>query len=164
VSIQGFLICQSLLEMSRLLMLSRTSQWHSMSRVGGRGGKGRQLSPFPPAHRLIELHCAHREYVLLFSPPFLFLRVPRFPEKNFAPGSTKSDDCQLCGPIASPLWPSHLSRRREFKAKLPRARQRVPAFLLSPANSASWCDNLVAKDDPGSACAAWRRMGQPRCI
>jgi hypothetical protein len=32
----------NLLEMSLLLMLSRTSQWHSMSRVGGRGGKGRQ--------------------------------------------------------------------------------------------------------------------------
>ena len=73
-----------------------------MSRVGGRGGKGRQLSPFPPAHRLIELHCAHREYVLLFFPPFLFLRVPRFPEKNFAPGLTKSDDSQLCGPISIP--------------------------------------------------------------
>ena len=57
----------NLLEVSPfVLMWSRTSQWHSMSRVGGRGGKGRQLSPFPPAHRLIELHCAHRDYVLLF--------------------------------------------------------------------------------------------------
>jgi len=34
-------------------MSSRTSQWHSVSRLGGRGGKGRRLSPFPPAHRLI---------------------------------------------------------------------------------------------------------------
>jgi len=30
-----------------------------------------------------------------------FVRVPRFPEKNFAPGSPKSDDSQLRGPIAS---------------------------------------------------------------
>ena len=41
------------------------------------------MSPFPPAHRLIELHWAHREYVLLFSPPFLFFVRSPFPREKF---------------------------------------------------------------------------------
>jgi hypothetical protein len=55
----------------------------------GRGGKGRQLSPFQPAHRLLELDCTH-------------LPVPRFPEKNFAPGWLQNDELQLGRPIVSP--------------------------------------------------------------
>src|ERR1700730_10555416 len=135
-------------------MSSRTSQWHSVSQVRGRGGKGRRLSPFPPAHRLIQLHCAHREYCSSFLPAFsLFLRVPRFPVKNFVPGSPKSDDSQLRGPIASAALASCWSRQREFIAK-----------LFSPANSASWCCNLGAKDDPGSACAPLRTMEPRPCL
>jgi hypothetical protein len=72
-----------------VLMLSRTWQWHSVSGVGGRGGKGRPLSPFHPAQRLIELHCTH-------------LPVLRFPKKNFAPGWPQSDEPKLGRPIASP--------------------------------------------------------------
>ena len=70
-------------------MLSRTWQWHSVSGVGGRGGKGRQLSPFHPAQRLIELDCTH-------------LPVLRFPKKNFAPGWPQSDELKLGRPMASP--------------------------------------------------------------
>jgi hypothetical protein len=70
-------------------MLSRTWQWHSVSGVGGRGGKGRQLSPFHPAQRLIELDCTD-------------LPVLRFPKKNFAPEWPQSDELKLGRPIASP--------------------------------------------------------------
>jgi len=56
-------------------MLSRTWQRHSVSGVGGRGGKGRQLSPFHPAQRLIELDCTH-------------LPVLRFPKEIASPALT----------------------------------------------------------------------------
>src|SRR5215467_11614077 len=62
-------------------MLSRTWQWHSVSGVGGRGGNGRQLSPFHPAQLLIELDCRH-------------LPVLCFPEKNFALVSAGSKNSQ----------------------------------------------------------------------
>ena len=38
----------------------RTFTLHSQSQDRRRGGKGRQLSPFPPAHLCLELHAAHR--------------------------------------------------------------------------------------------------------
>ncbi len=79
-------------------MSSRTSQWHSVSQVRGRGGKGRRDEPLPLAHRLSELHCAYRVF---FARLFSFCACPRFPEKNFAPGSNKSDDSNCVDPIAS---------------------------------------------------------------
>src|SRR5690348_16990049 len=60
-------------------MLGRTWQWHSVSGVGGRGGKGRQLSPFHPAQRLIELDCTH-------------LPVLRFPKEIASPFGLRVSD------------------------------------------------------------------------
>src|SRR6266566_3002125 len=116
-------------------MSSRTSQWHSVSQVRGRGGKGRRLSPFPPAHRLIELHCAHRDYVLLLFPSRTYMFLPR----------------------VSRGW-------QEFTAQLPSLRPSAAGSLLSSTNSVSCRGNLVAKDDLDSACAAWRTMAQRRCV
>src|ERR1700740_754440 len=65
--------------------------------MGAAGGRGAKLTPFQPAHRLIELDCAHRDSVLLLFP---FSAGPHFPEKNFAPGWPESDDLQLARPIA----------------------------------------------------------------
>jgi hypothetical protein len=84
-----------------LLIANNIAVAECVSQVRGRGGKGRRLSPFPPAQRLIELHCAHREYVLFLAAWSLFVRAPGFSEKNFAPGSPQKDDSQLRGLIAS---------------------------------------------------------------
>src|ERR1700732_5618502 len=102
-------------------MSSRTSQWHSVSQVRGRGGKGRRLSPFPPAHRLIELHCAHRDYVLLLFPSRTYMFLPR------------------------------VSRGGEFTAQLPSLRPCAAGSLLSSTHSVSCRGNLVAKDALDSA-------------
>src|SRR3984893_6675693 len=106
-------------------MSSRTSQWHSVSQVRGRGGKGRQLSPFPPAHRLIELHCAHRDYVLLLFPSRTYMFLPRV--------SRGGENSQ-----------------RSFR---PCDRARRDLYLTS-TNSVSCHGNLVAKDDLDSAFGA----------
>src|SRR6266852_5714287 len=85
-------------------MSSRTSQWHSVSQVRGRGGKGRRLSPFPPAHRLIELHCAHRDYVLLLFPSRTYMFLPRVSrgvensQRSFRPCDRERRDLYLPRP------------------------------------------------------------------
>ena len=68
---------------------------------GGCASKAVELTSGDLRHVTESVSYTH--LVLLFSPAFSFSRVPRFPEKNFAPGSTKSDDCQLCRPIALSL-------------------------------------------------------------
>jgi hypothetical protein len=157
-----------------------------MSKVRGRGGRGGELSPFPPAHRLIELHYANRDYVFSFflarnyhvSP--LNCGASRHHWRGFSIGPSFSFSCRspfsrekfrrqdgLRATISNsvdhsipPLWPSCFSRRQEFTAKLPCA----AGSLLSSANSVSCRGNLVAKDDLDSACAAWRPMAQRRCV
>src|SRR5260370_41508001 len=71
------------LEMSPFLLLiaNNTAVAECVSQVRGRGGKGRRLSPFPPAQRLIELHCAHREYVLFLLLGLFLCVLPFFREK-----------------------------------------------------------------------------------
>ena len=129
------------------LLSSRTLQWHSMSRGGGRGGKGRQLSPFPPAHHLIELHCADL-LVLRFLREKLRARMAS--ERRSPTWSTYS---------SPPLWSSCLSQRREFIATLPCLRPCAAAASPLFSTRSVFC-NLVAKDDLDSACAAWRRRGE----
>lgn len=48
----------------------------------------------------------------------------------------------------------------EFTTELPYRRPCASIPVLSPANSASGCCTLVAKDDPAWACEPWRMMDQ----
>src|SRR5206468_7232701 len=93
-----------------VLVGAKRGQGHGGGGGGGGGGRGRQLSPFHPAQRLIELDCTH-------------LPVLRFPKKNFAPGCPQSDELKLGRPIASPALAFVFLVQQEFTAKLPCLRQ-----------------------------------------
>src|SRR5215469_2948282 len=50
----------------------------------------------------------HRPAVSFFFAPFFFLPFPGFPQKNFAPGTSRNDDRQFRRPTAYPLSSSLL--------------------------------------------------------
>lgn len=55
---------------------------------------------------LIAAHSAHRPF-FLFAPLFFLCAYPSFPQRNFAPGSTRNDDRQLDRPTTSPVLSLH---------------------------------------------------------
>src|SRR5437016_5899540 len=64
-------------------------------------------------------HSSHRRF-FLFAPLSFFVPIPRFPQRNFAPGSLRNDDRQLARPTTSPvlslLMRTSLSQSRSMPA------------------------------------------------
>jgi len=95
------------LEMSPLLCRRRTFTLHSQSRDEGFGGKGRQLSPFPPLISVLNstLRIAYvllRAFLLsVFEDVLAFCLSLAFSKQNFALGSPQSND----GGVAEPYHP-----------------------------------------------------------
>ena len=61
VELKAVELWQDSIEMSPFLLLVANNIAVAECEPGqGARGEGAAMSPFPPAHRLIELHCAHR--------------------------------------------------------------------------------------------------------